>query len=246
MAVKRIVPGRLERASVPTEVETFTNTYFKQALDYRIWVDDNQPIGDSVLVGDVWRNTSTNPHTWYMRMPNNTWVSMNAGTGYGGNPQSGIMSLADKQKLDGIAANANNYIHPTTNGNMHIPPGGSIGQTLVNDGTGSVSWQSASGGFVKAWVKFNAAGTILGGNNVSSIVYGAGTGDYTVTFTTPIIGHYAAVASTSGITYGGITQATHMNTHSYLTTSVVCAHRAGGNTGFFKLAGSENSLIVVQ
>ena len=37
----------------------------------------------------------------------------------------------EKQKLSGIADNANNYVHPTTSGNKHIPSGGSSGQILV-------------------------------------------------------------------------------------------------------------------
>lgn len=34
---------------------------------------------------------------------------------------NGFMAAADKQKLNGIAANANNYVHPTTDGNRHVP-----------------------------------------------------------------------------------------------------------------------------
>lgn len=33
----------------------------------------------------------------------------------------GFMSAADKTKLDGVAASANNYVHPTTDGNRHVP-----------------------------------------------------------------------------------------------------------------------------
>jgi len=36
-----------------------------------------------------------------------------------------------KNKLDGIANNANNYTHPSNSGNKHIPSGGSSGQILV-------------------------------------------------------------------------------------------------------------------
>ena len=43
---------------------------------------------------------------------------------------SGIMTASDKNKLDGIATGANNYIHPTTSGNKHIPAGGASGQIL--------------------------------------------------------------------------------------------------------------------
>ncbi len=34
---------------------------------------------------------------------------------------AGFMSAADKTKLDGIAASANNYVHPTSDGNRHVP-----------------------------------------------------------------------------------------------------------------------------
>ena len=44
---------------------------------------------------------------------------------------------ANTKKLSGIDANANNYVHPTTSGNKHIPSGGSSGQILrwLEDGT---------------------------------------------------------------------------------------------------------------
>lgn len=46
-------------------------------------------------------------------------------------------TASEKNKLSGIEANANNYAHPTTTGNRHIPSGGSTGQILrwVADGT---------------------------------------------------------------------------------------------------------------
>lgn len=54
---------------------------------------------------------------------------------------SGFMSSSDKTKLDGIEANANNYIHPTNSGNKHIPVGGMRGQILVYGGTdGTAVW----------------------------------------------------------------------------------------------------------
>ena len=49
-----------------------------------------------------------------------------------------------KDKLDGIANSANNYTHPTTAGNKHIPAGGTTGQILVNTADGSASWSNSS------------------------------------------------------------------------------------------------------
>ena len=45
-----------------------------------------------------------------------------------------------KTKLDGIASSANNYTHPTTAGNKHVPTGGSSGQFLKYDSSGTAVW----------------------------------------------------------------------------------------------------------
>lgn len=58
---------------------------------------------------------------------------------------SGLMSNTDKSKLDGIAANANNYSHPTGDGNLHVPATGTTnrGKVLTAGATaGSLSWTS--------------------------------------------------------------------------------------------------------
>ena len=52
----------------------------------------------------------------------------------------GLMSSSDKEKLDEIAEGANNYIHPETSGNKHIPSGGSSGQILSWCGDGTAKW----------------------------------------------------------------------------------------------------------
>lgn len=55
-------------------------------------------------------------------------------------------TAAYETKLKGIANNANNYVHPTTSGNKHIPAGGTAGQILVNNGDGTAEWQDNQGG----------------------------------------------------------------------------------------------------
>ena len=54
---------------------------------------------------------------------------------------AGLMSAGDKTKLNGIAPGANNYVHPDTPGNKHIPSGGAVGQILKNTGDGTVRWE---------------------------------------------------------------------------------------------------------
>ena len=57
---------------------------------------------------------------------------------------------ADKNKLSGIEDNANNYVHPTTSGNKHIPSGGSSGKILGWSADGTAAWvdPASSGGSV--------------------------------------------------------------------------------------------------
>lgn len=54
-------------------------------------------------------------------------------------------TTSEKNKLQGIATNANNYIHPTTAGNRHLPTGGKVGQVLVNSGNGTGEWKDVTG-----------------------------------------------------------------------------------------------------
>lgn len=54
----------------------------------------------------------------------------------------GLMTAADKKKLDGVASGANNYSHPTAPGNKHIPAGGAAGQILAWASDGTAQWQA--------------------------------------------------------------------------------------------------------
>ena len=61
----------------------------------------------------------------------------------------GYMTNADKAKLDGIAAGATAYTHPTGDGNLHVPATGTnnAGKVLTAGSTaGSLSWSTPTGG----------------------------------------------------------------------------------------------------
>lgn len=70
--------------------------------------------------------------------------------------EAGLMSAADKSKLDGIAAGANNYTHPTTAGNKHIPSGGSTGQILKYSASGTAVWANETDTTYSTFVKSGA------------------------------------------------------------------------------------------
>lgn len=46
-------------------------------------------------------------------------------------------------KLNGIAESANNYVHPTSSGNKHIPAGGASGEYLAWDSADTAAWATA-------------------------------------------------------------------------------------------------------
>lgn len=61
---------------------------------------------------------------------------------------AGLMSAADKSKLDGVAAGANNYAHPTGDGNLHVPATGTTNNTKVlkaGSTAGSAAWGTVNG-----------------------------------------------------------------------------------------------------
>lgn len=55
----------------------------------------------------------------------------------------GLMSAADKVKLNGVATGANDYVHPTGDGNLHVPATGTTNNTKVlkaGSTAGSAAW----------------------------------------------------------------------------------------------------------
>jgi len=67
-------------------------------------------------------------------------------------------------KLDGIEANANNYSHPTGNGNNHIPSGGASGQFLGYSSAGTASWVASP----SPSMTFGAVGTYVWAHNTGN------------------------------------------------------------------------------
>lgn len=79
---------------------------------------------------------------------------------------NGFMSASDKSKLNGIATNANNYVHPTTSGNKHIPSGGSSGQILRWSADGTATW-GAENDHTYGIATSSTAGLIKSGTDIT-------------------------------------------------------------------------------
>lgn len=119
---------------------------------------------------------------------------------------AGLMSAADKSKLDGIAAGANNYVHPAASGNKHIPAGGSSGQILRWSADGTAAWGADSNTTYSAGSGLSLSGTTI--NHSNSVTAGTAQGDasktlaFGGTFTIPTVtydaqGHITAKGTTT-------------------------------------------------
>lgn len=77
---------------------------------------------------------------------------------------AGLMSSADKTKLDGVATNANNYSHPTGDGNLHVPITGTTnnGKVLKAGPTaGSLIWSDDNDTKYTAGTGLTLTGTVF-------------------------------------------------------------------------------------
>lgn len=95
---------------------------------------------------------------------------------------SGFLSAQDKAKLDGIASGANNYVHPTADGSLHVPATGTTnnGKVLKAGQTqGSLQWGTLTQQDVGAINKTTdtMTGTLTVGNLSISGQQGTGQGD---------------------------------------------------------------------
>ncbi|NBD24313.1 hypothetical protein [Paenibacillus glycinis] len=80
---------------------------------------------------------------------------------------AGFASASDKTKLDGIAAGANNYVHPSGDGNLHVPATStsSNGKVLKAGSTaGSAAWGSV------AFSEIASKPTTLAGYGITDVI----------------------------------------------------------------------------
>ena len=96
MAVKRIIPKRLEKTAVASETEALSNVFIENIIDKRIAVTTENPLNNprDVKQGNIWRNPATNPNDWNMLI-NGSWENMLCTTS-----EHGLMNNLDKLMLD--------------------------------------------------------------------------------------------------------------------------------------------------
>jgi hypothetical protein len=168
---------------------------------------------------------------------NNTTYSV----GDGGLTQKNF-TTADNTKLDGIATSANNYSHPTTAGNKHIPTAGAAGQFLKYSASGTAVWAADNNTVYSHPTHpgddFSVDSGVLSGATVIS--------DIDINVTTDTSGHVTdanGTISTRDLTlanlgYTGATNANYITNNNqltngagYITSYTNTTYSADGNYG---------------
>lgn len=171
MAVKRIVNNRLEKSNILPESPGPTNSYLDSLFKGRISEGAAPTPTQNRLPGDLWKNTTNG--VWY-HWTGTLWEDMRVTTS-----GHGFMDSTDKVKLNTVATSANNYIHPTTSGNVHIPAGGGVGDILkfLADGTAQWATESASSTILPslsfAGAAANTVNVTLGAGTWSMLMWGS-------------------------------------------------------------------------
>lgn len=107
-----------------------SNSYIKEAGTGDLYIDAN------FLYLQYGSNTKLATYSGGISVTGNVVVS---GT------VDGRDVATDGSKLDGVAASANNYSHPTGNGNNHIPANGAASQVLTYASAGTAQWADPAG-----------------------------------------------------------------------------------------------------
>ena len=148
---------------------------------------------------------------------------------------AGLMSAADKSKLDGIASGANKYTHPASAGNKHIPAGGSSGQILRWSADGTAVWgadnnttygvaSQSVNGLMSAADKKKLDGVAAGANAYAHPAYTARTGAPTANQTPAFGGTFSITQPVSD----GSGHITAMNSRTVKIPNNVASGSAAG------------------
>lgn len=170
----------------------------------------------------------------------NKFVAKETGKGLSTNDYT----TAEKNKLAGVAANANKYVHPTTAGNKHIPAGGASGKILGWASAGTAQWQDApSGGGTQAIF----SGVSKLGTHTGDFTFSAGQelqmmADISADFVTTLSLNPSGSSGNFMLTKPGIYRVSVFNTSAdyYTYTSRVRAIDFPGNS-YCESAGGDNT-----
>jgi len=126
--INTALAGKANTSAIPTKTSQLTNDSGFKTTDNNTTYSLSKSGSTITLTGSDGSTTSvTDADT------NTTYSAATTSA-------NGLMTSTMVTKLNGIATGANNYSHPTTSGNKHIPSGGSSGQILRWSADGTATW----------------------------------------------------------------------------------------------------------
>jgi hypothetical protein len=168
----------------------------------------------------------------------------------------GLMSSSDKAKLDGVESGANNYIHPSTDGDLHVPATGTTNNNRVLKAgatAGSAAWGTLSASDVGAAASpqidiFATPGTFTGGwtkpagakQVLFECVAGGGGGGAGIKVAAATISSGGGAGGSGGYSRA-IINAAHLTDATYTVT--VGAGGSGGTAGGAGAGSGTNSSV---
>lgn len=110
--------------------------------------------------------------------------------------------------VNALRSNFNNYTHPTTSGNKHIPAGGSSGQILRWSADGTAVWGNDNNTTYSAGTGISLSGTTFSNSGVRSIATGSANGTISVNTN----------GTTANVAVKGLGTAAYKNVDTTVTT----------------------------
>ena len=135
------IPKEVVTSGAIMEMDLYIYISVVDARGVNVIIDPTVIIATKADINKLW--DTVNKLAQSVKLGDNVYAATNAVITLpaADSTHDGYMAKEQAEKLAGIEDNANNYAHPTTAGNKHIPAGGAAGQTLMWQADGTAKWQ---------------------------------------------------------------------------------------------------------
>ena len=135
------IPKEVVTSGAIMEMDLYIYISVVDARGVNVIIDPTVIIATKADINKLW--DTVNKLAQSVKLGDNVYAATNAVITLpaADSTHDGYMAKEQAEKLAGIEDNANNYTHPNTAGNKHIPAGGAAGQALMWQADGTAKWQ---------------------------------------------------------------------------------------------------------
>lgn len=144
------IPKEVVTSGAIMEMDLYIYISVVDARGVNVIIDPTVIIATKADINKLW--DTVNKLAQSVKLGDNVYAATNAviTLPVADSTHDGYMAKEQAEKLAGIEDNANNYTHPNTAGNKHIPAGGAAGQALMWQADGTAKWQQVHYTFTAA------------------------------------------------------------------------------------------------